>query len=163
MRSDDRPAVHSWARLEEACRYQAWGPNTPEQTRDFVDLAALAWSVTPQRRYTYAVEVDGAVLGIGELYVRDAIHRQGEISYGVHPDHWGQGIATRIGRRLLRIGFAELGLHRVFGTCDPRNVGSARVLARIGMTYEGRLRQVMLIRDGWRDADVYSILEHEYV
>jgi len=37
------------------------------------------------------------------------------------------------------------------------------VLARIGMTYEGRLRQVMLIRDGWRDADVYSILEHEYV
>jgi RimJ/RimL family protein N-acetyltransferase len=44
-------------------------------------------------------------------------------------------------------------------TCDPRNVASARVLEKVGMTYEGRMRHTLLLRDGWRDSDVYSILE----
>ena len=30
---DDTAAVHEWARLPESCRYQAWGPNTYEQTQ----------------------------------------------------------------------------------------------------------------------------------
>jgi [ribosomal protein S5]-alanine N-acetyltransferase len=29
------------------------------------------------------------------------------------------------------------------------------------MHYEGRMRETTLIRDGWRDSDVYSVLVHE--
>lgn len=42
------------------------------------------------------------------------------------------------------------------------HLASARVLAKLGMTYEGRLRHTQLIRDGWRDSDTYSILEDEW-
>ncbi len=73
-----------------------------------------------------------------------------EIAYGVHPRLWGQGIATAAARELLRIGFVERGRHRIFGTCDPRNVASAAV----GMRYEGRMRGTAYIRDGWRDSDL---------
>jgi RimJ/RimL family protein N-acetyltransferase len=41
-------------------------------------------------------------------------------------------------------------------------VASARVLAKVGMTHEGRMRETMLIRDGWRDSDLYAILEPEW-
>src|SRR5574342_183968 len=162
LRLDDWPAVHAWAQLDQACRYQAWGPNTPSQTRDFVTAAVQAWSSWPQQRFVYAVEVDGPVLGVGELNIRSAPNRQGEISYLVHPSRWGQGIGTRIGRQLIQIGFEQLHLHRIFATCDPRNIASARVLRKLGMTQEGRLRQVMLIRDGWRDSQMFSILRHEW-
>jgi RimJ/RimL family protein N-acetyltransferase len=50
----------------------------------------------------------------------------------------------------------------VYATCDPRNAGSARVLTKIGMTYEGRMRETVLIRDGWRDSDLYAILDREW-
>jgi len=30
------------------------------------------------------------------------------------------------------------------------------------MTHEGRLREAMVIRDGWRDSDVYSVLDREW-
>jgi RimJ/RimL family protein N-acetyltransferase len=53
-------------------------------------------------------------------------------------------------------------LHRIFATCDPRNTASAHVLQKVGMRLEGRLRDTMLIRDGWRDSLVYSVLEHEW-
>lgn len=52
-------------------------------------------------------------------------------------------------------------MHRIYATCDPRNIGSSKVLEKVGMTREGRLREDLLIKDRWRDSLVYSILEHE--
>ncbi|MFI2371630.1 GNAT family N-acetyltransferase [Streptomyces sp. NPDC018833] len=159
---EDWPAIHSWACLAEACRYQTWGPNTEDETRDFVESAVKAWSDSPQRQFSYVARLGRDVVGMGVLHVRSDIQRQAEISYGVHPRVWGQGIGTQIGRQLLAFGFGELGLHRIYGTCDPRNLGSARVLAKLGMTHEGRLRHTQLIRDGWRDSLIFSILEEEW-
>jgi RimJ/RimL family protein N-acetyltransferase len=157
---DDWRAVHDWASREEACRFQAWGPNTPEQSRAFVAATADAWRSQPQSRFPYAVVVSLRVVGIAELKLHSADH--GEISYSIHPEMWGRGLATAAARHLLRIGFVDRGLHRISGTCDPRNVGSGRVLLKIGMAYEGRMRETAMIRDGWRDSDLYSILAHEF-
>lgn len=160
--SEDWPAVHSWARLPEVCRYQSWGPNTEDRTRDFVDSAVTAWSDTPQRRFPYVALVGRDVVGMGELHIRSHKQSQGEISYIVHPRMWGRGIGTEIGRQLLAHGFDELGLHRIHATCDPRNLGSSTVLSKIGMTQEGHLRHTALLRDGWRDSLVFSSLEGEW-
>lgn len=159
---EDWLAVHAWAQLPEACRYQAWGPNTEAETKAFVEAAVDAWSEVPLWRYGYVAVVDGDVVGSGVLKVQNAVHRQGELSYITHPEVWGRGLGTAIGRELLRIGFEDLGLHRIVGTCDPRNRASARILAKIGMTHEGRLRHTTLLRDGWRDSETYSILEDEW-
>lgn len=156
LTADDWPAVHEWAQLPEACRYQAWGPNSPQQTRDFVRSAAEAWQQQPQMRFPYAVvAADGTVVGNAELKLRGG--HEGEISYAVHPAMWGQGVATEAAGQLLELSFHEHGLDRVFATCDPRNVASARVLTKLGLRYETRLHHTMLIRDGWRDSDRYAI------
>ncbi|MFJ7257910.1 GNAT family N-acetyltransferase [Streptomyces sp. NPDC098085] len=158
----DWRAVHSWASLAQVCRFQAWGPNTEEQTCAFVASAVEAWSHTPQRRFAYVARVDGDAVGMGELHVRSRGQRQGEITYAVHPEVWGQGVGTAIGKELLARGFGDLDLHRIHATCDQRNLGSARVLGKLGMTREGRHRHTLLIRDGWRDSEMFSILEDEW-
>lgn len=159
----DVDAVHSWARLPEVSRFQAWGPNTEAETREFVEAAVAAWYEEPPSRFKFlAVSDDDVVIGGGELSIRNRTHRQGEISYIVHPDRWGRGVGTAIGRELLRVGFEQHGLHRIYATCDPRNVGSERVLRKLGMTYEGQLREVELISDGWRDSKLFSLLESEW-
>lgn len=162
IQPSDQEAVHDWARLPESCRYQAWGPNSVEQTRDFVNRSVTAWTADPVRDRMYVAVVDGEVVGSGALHIRDRAHGQGEITYLVHPRRWGRGLGTATARELLRIGFAEQGLHRIVGTCDPRNGGSATILRRVGMTYEGRSRHTMRVGDGWRDSDLYSILEPEW-
>ncbi|MFG2841873.1 GNAT family N-acetyltransferase [Kitasatospora sp. NPDC048296] len=159
---EDWSAIHSWASLDDACRYQSWGPNTEAETQDFVERAVSAWSATPPRRLVYVARLGPDAVGMGELHVRNERQRQGEISYIVHPRVWGQGIGAEIGRLLLAQGFGELGLHRIHATCDPRNLGSARVLAKLGMTYEGCLRHTQLLHDGWRDSLIFSILEDEW-
>jgi len=175
---EDWPAVHDWARLLDSCRYQAWGPNSEAETQAYVREAARLWHQRPQTSFPHAVltglSVRAAstalagpsapaaqeIIGLGDLHLRGS--GQGEIGYGIHPRAWGRGLATATARELLRIAFEEHGLHRVYATCDPRNVASARVLTKIGMTHEGRLRETALIRDGWRDSDLFAILVHEW-
>jgi [ribosomal protein S5]-alanine N-acetyltransferase len=41
-------------------------------------------------------------------------------------------------------------------------LASVAVLRKIGMTFEGRLRHTMEIRDGWRDSNIFSILADEW-
>ncbi|KUL31982.1 acetyltransferase [Actinoplanes awajinensis subsp. mycoplanecinus] len=160
LRFEDWPAVHEWARRPEVCVYQAWGPNTPDETREFARVAAQAWDERPQQRFPYAIVRDGRTVGNVELFLRS--EGVGEIGYLVHPEFWGRGVATSAARELLTLGFTEHGLHRIFATCDPRNVASAAVLRRLGMRYEGRMRETHLIRDGWRDSDLYAILAPEW-
>ena len=155
----DWERVHEWTSKPESCTYQVWGPNTPEETRAFVESAAALWSDAGSARQVFAAEhTDEGVVGIGELKVHSRTHRQGEIAYSVHAELWGRGFGRAIAEELLRVAFRQEGLHRVAGTCDPRNIASARVLQKVGMTYEGRLRHTLLLRDGWRDSEVYSLL-----
>lgn len=164
-RRDDWIRVHGWGSDPAACRYQVWGPNTEQETKDFVELLLRSWELPEQKRVRWSWLAEHArhgVIGAGDLHLRSATHRQGEIAYVVHPDYWGRGFATMIGQLLLKAGFGDFSLHRIYATCDPRNLPSAAVLRKLGMTYEGRLRHTALLRDGWRDSEMFSILDSEW-
>jgi RimJ/RimL family protein N-acetyltransferase len=131
----DWESIHEWASTAASCRYQPWGRNTVEDTKRFVADAIASWGNDPQDRYVWAgLNARADVVGLGELHVRSRRWRQGEVAYAVHTRHWGSGIATAIATQLVGFAFDRLDLHRVAATCDPRNVASAAVLRKVGMT-----------------------------
>ena len=165
MERNDWLAVHEYASQHIVCKYQPWGPNTKADTKVFVDQVMKDSQHNPRTRFVYVVVLPDShkVIGAGELNIRDIHHKTGEISYIIHPDYWSRGFGTGTAKKLIEIGFSTRRLHRIYATCDPRNIGSAKVLQKAGLTNEGRLREELLIRDGWRDSLLYSILEHEWI
>lgn len=161
---DDWPSVYAYASRPEASRFQAWEPNSPGDSQAYVAGAVAAAGDDPRTLFRLAVvlSAQATVIGAGDLKIGSRPFRTGEIGYIIHPHYWGHGYAAEVARLLLAFGFVSLGLHRISGTCDPRNVASARVLEKVGMQYEGHLRETLLLRDGWRDSTLYSILEHEW-
>ncbi|MBW8349665.1 GNAT family N-acetyltransferase [Bacillus sp. IITD106] len=160
----DWPDIHTYASLPEVSRFQPWGPNTEEDTKAFVNQILNDAKVRPRTRYVYVIieKELNKIIGSSELNIRDFSNRTGEVAYIVHPDYWGKGYATEAARLMTKLGFTAFNLHRIFATCDTRNIGSAKVLEKVGMTLEGRMREDVLIKDGWRDSYLFSILEHEW-
>ncbi|MDR6552608.1 GNAT family protein [Paenibacillus qinlingensis] len=156
--------VHKYASQEIVCRFQPWGPNNEEQTQVFVRQILEDAKKTPRNRFVFAIieQSTGKMIGAGEINIRSRTNLSGEIAYIIHPDYWGKGIATEVAKLLVNCGFKEFHLHRIYATCDPRNIGSAKVLSKVGMTQEGRLRDALLIKDGWRDSLVFGILQYEW-
>ncbi|KZE53317.1 GNAT family N-acetyltransferase [Rossellomorea marisflavi] len=161
LRQTDWQAVHRYASLEIVSRYQPWGPNSEEETRQYVDEVLRDAAKKDRTRFTFAVILEGELIGCGELTICDRSNLTGEIGYILHPEHWGKGIATLLAKKLLNIAFHEHGLHRIQATCDPANAGSIRVLEKCGMTREGRIRDHLKMNDGWRDSLLFGKLEHE--
>lgn len=87
---------------------------------------------------------------------------QGEIWYLIRPDQWGRGIARLAAGELLRIGFSELNLHRIFATCLPENPASSRVLEKAGMRKEGYQLRSLKIHGVWHDCYLYGMLREEW-
>jgi RimJ/RimL family protein N-acetyltransferase len=63
---------------------------------------------------------------------------------------------------LTVFGFEQVRLHRIWAGCDPENLASARVLEKVGMKREARLRENLWMRGRWRDSLIYSILDKEW-
>ena len=160
----DWRSVHAYASRDDVCRFMPWGPNSEQDTRDFVNRALAAARQRPRRNFELALvdrSVGDVVGGVG-LDVVSPNNRVGFLGYCLHADVWGRGYATEASLALLRLGFQQLDLHRIATTCDVDNVASARVLEKIGMQREGRLRHNILLRGEWRAHFVYGILTDDW-
>ncbi len=160
----DLDAVLRYAADPEVTRYLPWGPDSPEEAAAFLARVVAQANLRPRTQYEVAVvlRASGELIGAARLGLSPAHGRRGDIGYVVRRDMWRQGVATEAARLLLGFGFAVLGLHRIEATCDPDNVASRRVLEKLGMQFEGRLRDDLPMRDGWRDSLLFSILEGEW-
>jgi ribosomal-protein-alanine N-acetyltransferase len=161
FRLDDGPAVHAYASDPEVTRFLAWGPQQWDATEAFVRGAAGAWPVRSQYELAACLE-DGSLVGAGGLRLRDLANRSGDIGYVLRRDAWGYGYGTEVAHLLLHLAFGRFGLHRVWATCDVDNGASARVLEKVGMRLEGRLRDYLWVRGSWRDHLLYAVLEQEW-
>lgn len=163
--ADDLDAVHAYQSRPEVTRFLLWEPRTREETRQA--LAKRLDAKLPERDgealHLAVVRRDtGKLTGDVVLWVTSQEHRQGEIGYVFHPDHQGQGFGREAARELLRIGFEELGLHRIVGRLDARNGASARLLERLGMRREAHFRENEFVKGEWTDEAVYAILAAEW-
>jgi RimJ/RimL family protein N-acetyltransferase len=152
---------------DDVTRFLLYDTQTPEQVR----------TVTLPRRMTDApMDADGQSLTlavvlretgqhVGEvsLFVHNAAHQGGEIGFVFHPEFHGRGYAAEASVEVLRLGFEELGMHRIIGRLDARNTGSANLLKRLGMRHEGTFLQNEFLKNEWTDEAVFAMLSDEWV
>ena len=87
--------------------------------------------------------------------------RHATLAYYVHPEKWGQGIATDAGRMMLQYAFRSLDLNRVGAVCMSDNTASRRVLDKLGFAFEGIARQEIMKDGRYYDVAHYGILRHD--
>jgi RimJ/RimL family protein N-acetyltransferase len=163
---DDVDDVWAYQRLPEVGRHMLWAARDREQSRDAVVRMTAETGLEKDGDYlTFAVMVAGIsrVIGHAELGLVSAEHLQGEIGYVFHPSFHGKGYATEAAREMLRLGFAEVGLHRIVGRCSARNTASAKLLARLGMRQEAHFVDCRRVNGEWREELVYAILRNEWL
>jgi len=84
------------------------------------------------------------------------------MGYWIGKSYWGKGYCTEAARRLIKYGFEELKLNRIFAHFMTGNPASGRVMEKAGMIYEGHLRQHVKKWDVVQDLKIYAILKDEY-
>lgn len=101
---------------------------------------------------------------IGEVllfnFVRDS--RRCEIGYAFARDAWGSGYARESLPPLIDLGFGRLEMQRIEAEIDPRNAASAKVLEKLGFSYEGVRRRRWILRGETSDSGMYGLLAADW-
>lgn len=145
-------------------RYYQWTHRTAVDVRRFVQMFIEQQHERPRSKFQLAVVLPEGARLIGNCGIRilSARSLNAELGYEIAPDYWGKGYATEAARAMLRFGFEKLEMHRIQANCVAQNTASARVLEKIGMVREGRLRQNVWMKQRWWDTLLYAVLVQEW-
>jgi ribosomal-protein-alanine N-acetyltransferase len=129
------------------------------ETRDW--LRGSSEALAKGTDVAWAIEHDGAVAGCIGLHRITWTHLavrydRAELGYWLARPLWGKGLMTEAATLAMRWGFETLGLHKITVYCFDDNVGSRRVIEKVGFRFVGRAEE-----DVWRDGRWFAHLRYE--
>ncbi|MGU3308016.1 GNAT family N-acetyltransferase [Pseudomonas sp. M5A4_2d] len=125
-------------------------PYTLETAQGFIAGNAEKYRAGELLNLGMHVRETGALIGIVSLRLNPR-HHYGQLGGWVAAHCRNQGYAAEAASAVMDFGFAELGLQRVGSQCFGRNKESARVMEKIGLRYEGCMRQAFLKNGVYED------------
>ncbi|MGW0430942.1 GNAT family N-acetyltransferase [Micromonospora sp. NPDC003197] len=161
LRPDDAADAFSIVGDDRVTQSLSFDSRDQAATVAMIQGAISRAQLTPRTEYYLAV-ADNNDRMIGFARIGLTGHQAAKLGYAIHADHWGHGYATDAARTLINYGFHQLRLHRITAAIGPDNTGSITVAQRLGMQYEGRLRDHVYTNSAWRDSLLYSILAPEW-
>lgn len=130
---------------------------------------ALAW-IGHQRRESvrgrttnFAIRLlpGSPLIGCAGLRDIDPEHLQAELGFWIGRDWWGHGYAREAAAEVIRFGFEQLGMNRIYAHHMARNPAAGHVLLHLGMQREGVLRERVRKWGVFEDVVLYAILRED--
>jgi RimJ/RimL family protein N-acetyltransferase len=157
---DDLVRFHS---DPEVVRHVPWPVRDRAATAETLETKLGQTSLdAPGQWLVLAVEVRATGTVIGEVLLKWASDRQGELGFAFGRDHQGRGYAAEAATSMLRLAFDDLGFHRVSAVVVEGNAASSRLLERLGFRQEGRFVDGVFFKGGWATQLVYGLLDDEW-
>ncbi len=131
--ASDANQIHVLMCVPAVYRYLADGTAPPRSVVErWIELSEAEPSASGLG--LWLLEHDATVGGCVLLEMRTE-PRSAELTYLLHPQFWGQGLATRMSWTLMRRAFDSGHVEQVFAGADRPNTASLAVMQRLGMTY----------------------------
>lgn len=137
-RLTDAADIFAYACDPDVTRYMDWPTHQRvEDSAAFVAWTTQRWETGEEYCWVITVKPEDHVVGSIGCRVRTF---DADFGYVLHRATWGHGYATEAARAVVGWLQSLPGIWRIWATCDTENRASVRVLEKVGLSCEGRLR-----------------------
>lgn len=155
----DATLILDWMRDPAVNRYFRFDPEKAdlESICRFIEDA----QATDENLHLACVDDGDAYLGTVSLKEISAEHLHAEYAISFGQAAQGIGAARFATLEILRIGFEERGLERIFLNVLADNVRACRFYEKMGFHFDGEFKRHLRVRGEWKDLRWYSMLRRE--
>ena len=161
MKKEDGVRLYEYRSLPEVSKYQGWSPASIKEAEEFISkydkFVQGSWL-----QLAIIKKEDNKLIGDCGIHFVGKNFSEIEIGFSLDPKFQGKGFASESITGLLDYIFKNLKTHRVFGSCDPANGASIKLMERIGMRKEAHFIKSIWFKGGWADDVIYAVLEEEW-
>ena len=163
LTQEDAADMFEYAADSEVSRYLTWEPHKSiEESCAFIQTVLDAYREGQVTDWGIEHKRDRKLIGTCGFIKWVRSRNCAEIGYALSQAYWHRGLMTEAVTGVADLGFRDMGIYRLEAFCAPPNVGSARVLEKLGMHYEGTLRARFFFKGDYHNMQVYSILRPEW-
>lgn len=113
------------------------GVRSDEETRLFILKNLHHWQNYGFGLWIFKDKTNNQFVGRAGLRITDVEGKsEVELAYALMAKFWGKGLATEMGKEILKIGFELLGLQDIVCFTLTTNLASKRVMEKLGFQYE---------------------------
>lgn len=160
---DAENVFNNWASDDEVTKYLTWPTHSSvEMSRGYMEFCINGYN--EKNVYQWGMEMKNSHELIGNISVVKIIDEIDSVELGwvIGRKWWENGYTAEAAERLLEFFFTEVSVNRICAGHDIDNPNSGRVMQKIGMKYEGTLRQSGKNNQGIVDMANYSVLREEW-
>jgi ribosomal-protein-alanine N-acetyltransferase len=160
----DLEDVFAYACNPEVTKRLTWEPHKSlEDSKSF-----LQWVRASTRNdlgnlfFVFAIRLKETGRVIGSIDFKNPQPWVGQIDYVIGYEHWGKGLMPEAATALRDWSLKTLPeMVRLQAYCEPENKGSARVMEKIGMKFEGIRQKSFRVRERIVDLAHYALIRDE--
>ncbi len=110
----------------------------------------------------FVIDFEGEAIGeIGFVKQLDVHRYVAEIGYWISQAHWGKGIMTKALSRVCQYAMDDQGVVRLYADVVDHNLGSARLLEKVGFQKEAVFRKHIYKGEEYFDQFVFGLLRSD--
>lgn len=164
LRLEDVVDVFEFTSQDEVTEFLSWPPHKEKAvTLNFLESVVIKYSTEAPSQWGISLKGSGKIVGISGFISLDSESGKGELAYLSSPNYAGLGYMTEANMLILNYAFETLQLNRVQAKSELNNIGSQRVLEKIGMKKEGTFKDFLKIKGTLRTYNYFAILKAEYL
>jgi [ribosomal protein S5]-alanine N-acetyltransferase len=151
---NDAENIYEYAKNPNVSKYTLWEPHATvadslSYIKDYV-LDYYSQGVPEPFGVAYKSDPSKLVGTVGCFWTSKTAKAM-ELAYAIGEDDWGKGLMPEACTAVMEYCFKAFDLRRIQACCKAENTRSAKVMQKIGMSYEGTLKSVLYHRDRYWD------------
>ncbi len=163
MHPIDAEDMYDYASRPEVTKYLLWKEHkSVGYTKDYLFYIGTRYALGDFYDWAIIDRESRRMIGTCGFTRIDAANDCAEIGYVLNPDFHGKGYATEAVKKIIDFGFSELSFNRIEARFMKGNEASLRLMQRVGMTFEGYMRDLIFVKGSYRTVGISSILRSEY-
>lgn len=164
LRNYDYRDMYEYSCQSSVTKYLLWCEHpSPEYTYNYLSGIEECYKSGDFYDWAITLKDSGKMIGTCGYTSFDYENGRAEVGYVINPEYWGQGVATEAVSAAIEYAFNELNVNRVEAHFIKGNNASLRVMEKCGMTFEGYLRQYMLVKGSFKTIGFAAVTKDEYV
>lgn len=131
-------SAHQYSSDIENTKYMVYLPDTDiSETESFLNRVHDEWQKPAPMVYEFAILLEQEHIGAVGIDINED-NTEGELGWIINKNHWGKGYAVEAARELLDFVVRERNIRKFIAHCDSENIGSYRVMEKLGMKLVSR-------------------------
>jgi ribosomal-protein-alanine N-acetyltransferase len=161
---DDVQDIFEYASDKEIDKYISWDYHkSVDDTNKYINDVLQKYSDDLPSAWGVIHKQKNKLIGTCGYLIINQNHKFAEIGYVLSRKYWNKGFVTEAVGEVIKYSFERLNLNRIQIHSVVENIASSRVAEKVGMKFEGILRERFIMKGEFVNVKIYSILKKEWM